>query len=364
MLYKAGTYVGTIADSAPTGSGGKGSYTWPISSTGSTGSDFKVGIQSISQPVIKDVSDAYFTVTSGTTSPASITVTSPNGGESWKRGTTHTVTWDYTGSPGSNVKIMLYKAGTYVGTIADSAPTGSGGKGSYTWPISSTGSTGSDFKVGIQSISQPAIKDVSDNYFTFTSGTTSPASITVTSPNGGETWQRATSHAITWSYMGSPGSTVKIVLLKGGVEVGTIASSVPIGSGGKGSYTWPISSSGYTGSDFKVSIQSISQPTIKDVSNNYFTISSGTITKKPVASFNQDKYSGNVPLTVRFTDTSKNNPTSYLWSFGDGRTSTDKNPSHTYTKVGVYIIHLTATNSAGSDTSRSVVAVLPKWWHR
>ena len=41
-----------------------------------------------------------------------------------------------------------------------------------------------------------------------------------------------------WSYTGSPGSNVKIVLLKGGVEVGTIASSVPIGSGGKGSYSW------------------------------------------------------------------------------------------------------------------------------
>ena len=133
---------------------------------------------------------------------------------------------------------MLYKAGTYVGTITDSAPTGSGGKGSYTWPISSTGSTGSDFKVGIQSISQPAIKDMSDNYFTVTSGTTSPASITVTSPNGGESWDRSISHSITWSYTGSPGSNVKIVLLKGGVEVGTIANSVPIGSGGKGSYSW------------------------------------------------------------------------------------------------------------------------------
>ena len=33
-----------------------------------------------------------------------------------------------------------------------------------------------------------------------------------------------------------------------------------------------ISSSGYTGSDFKVSVQSISQPTIKDLSNNYFTL--------------------------------------------------------------------------------------------
>jgi hypothetical protein len=64
---------------------------------------------------------------------------------------------------------------------------------------------------------------------------------------------------------------VKIVLLKGGIEVGTIAASVPIGTGGKGSYTWPIYY-GTPGSDFKVSVQSISQPTIKDVSNNYFAI--------------------------------------------------------------------------------------------
>ena len=56
--------------------------------------------------------------------------------------------------------------------------------------------TGSDFKVGIQSISQPGIKDVSDNYFTVTTGTTSPASITVTSPNGGEIWKRGNAYPI------------------------------------------------------------------------------------------------------------------------------------------------------------------------
>jgi hypothetical protein len=67
---------------------------------------------------------------------------------------------------------------------------------------------------------------------------------------------------------------VKIVLLKGSTEVGTIATSVPLGSNGKGSYTWPIYSSGTTGSDYKVSVQSISQPTIKDTSNNYFTLTS------------------------------------------------------------------------------------------
>ena len=77
--------------------------------------------------------------------------------------------------------------------------------------------------------------------------------------------------------------------------------------------------------------------------------------KKPVAKFIQDEHVGKVPLTVQFTDTSNNNPTSYHWDFGDGSTSDDKNPSHTYQNAGVYKIHLTVTNSAGSDSATRVV---------
>jgi hypothetical protein len=135
--------------------------------------------------------------------------------------------------------------------------------------------TGSDFKVSVQSISLPTVNDTSDNYFTITAATTqAPAAITVTSPNGGETWQRGTTQTISWSYTGSPGSTVKIVLLKSGTEVGTISASTSIGSGGTGSYSWPMSAAAgmTTGSDFKVSVQSISLPTVNDTSNNYFTI--------------------------------------------------------------------------------------------
>jgi PKD repeat protein len=79
--------------------------------------------------------------------------------------------------------------------------------------------------------------------------------------------------------------------------------------------------------------------------------------KKPVARFTQDEHAGIVPLTVQFTDTSMNNPTSYLWEFGDGITSSDKNPSHIYQKPGVYKIRLTVTNSAGTDSTTRVVNV-------
>ena len=107
------------------------------------------------------------------------------------------------------------------------------------------------------------------------------SSITITSPNSAETWQRGTSHTISWSYAGSPGSTVKISLVKAGTEIGTIISSTSIGSGGTGSYTWTINPSAtlVTGSDFKVSVQSISQVHVTNTSNDYFTIMPATTPK-------------------------------------------------------------------------------------
>ncbi len=134
-----------------------------------------------------------------------------------------------------------------------------------------TGSTGSDYKVIVQSTSQPNVKDTSNNNFIITTGTTA-SSITVASPNGGETWQRGKTYPITWSYAGSPGSSVSIVLLKGGAQVLTIAPNTPIGSGGSGSYSWKIPSDKPIGKDYQVRIQSTSKPTIKDTSNNYFSI--------------------------------------------------------------------------------------------
>ncbi len=52
----------------------------------------------------------------------------------------------------------------------------------------------------------------------------------------------------------------------------------------------------------------------------------------------------NIPGRVNFTNTSEN-ATSYEWSFGDGNTSTQENPSHTYLNPGSYTVTLEATNS-------------------
>jgi len=78
----------------------------------------------------------------------------------------------------------------------------------------------------------------------------------------------------------------------------------------------------------------------------------------PVASFTMDTALGSAPLTVAFTDTSKNQPTSWNWDFGDGTTATNQHPVHIFKTVGEYTIRLTATNAIGSNSTINSVQVL------
>ena len=80
----------------------------------------------------------------------------------------------------------------------------------------------------------------------------------------------------------------------------------------------------------------------------YITVSNPG--SKPVANFVADITSGTKPLTVHFTDKSAGSPSSWSWDFGDGGTSNQKSPSHTYQKAGSYSVKLTVSNQYGSDT--------------
>jgi glucose/arabinose dehydrogenase len=64
--------------------------------------------------------------------------------------------------------------------------------------------------------------------------------------------------------------------------------------------------------------------------------------------FAADATAGPAPLTVHFTDLSTvPAPTAWLWSFGDGATSTQQNPAHTYTQDGVYNVRLSVDSPNG-----------------
>ena len=73
-------------------------------------------------------------------------------------------------------------------------------------------------------------------------------------------------------------------------------------------------------------------------------------TSEPEAQFTAGVTYGDAPLTVDFSNSSTGSITSYHWSFGDGATSSDPEPSHSYQADGVYPVSLTVTGPGGSDT--------------
>lgn len=72
--------------------------------------------------------------------------------------------------------------------------------------------------------------------------------------------------------------------------------------------------------------------------------------EEPIADFSANKTTVAINETVSFSDESSFAPTSWAWDFGDGTTSTEQNPTHSYAEVGTYTVQLTVENENGSNT--------------
>ncbi|MCO6496667.1 MAG: PKD domain-containing protein [Chitinophagaceae bacterium] len=83
------------------------------------------------------------------------------------------------------------------------------------------------------------------------------------------------------------------------------------------------------------------------------------VSGRPTASFNFNPIQPEENKPTLFTNLSVG-AVSYLWNFGDGDTSTEKNPQHTFPATGTYNVCLTATNSFGctADTCMDVSALI------
>ncbi len=80
----------------------------------------------------------------------------------------------------------------------------------------------------------------------------------------------------------------------------------------------------------------------------------------PVAIVNDNPQGCTVPHTAGFFSDAVVNGTIFMWDFGDGNTSSLATPQHTYDSIGVYVITLTATNSAGcTETTHDTIRILP-----
>ena len=71
----------------------------------------------------------------------------------------------------------------------------------------------------------------------------------------------------------------------------------------------------------------------------------------PQALFSATTRTGCPPLNVTFTNSSFGGSPAYLWDFGDGHTSTQAVPTHTFAATGNYTVTLTATDSTGCTST-------------
>jgi hypothetical protein len=183
-----------------------------------------------------------------------ITITSPNGGESWQPGSTYNITWN--DNIADNVKLELYKDGTYDSTINSSTPS----DGSESWTVPTTLASGSDYQLRITSLSDSSLYDEADNDFSVA------PYITITSPNGGESWQLGSTYNITWN--DNIADNVKLELYKDGTYDSTISSSTP----SDGSESWTVPTNLASGSDYQLRITSLSDSSVYDDTDNDFSV--------------------------------------------------------------------------------------------
>jgi hypothetical protein len=213
--------------------------------------------------------------------PQSVTIISPNGGESWTLGSTHVVTWNFSGIPGNTlVKLVLFKDGNKIGNIVQNVSIGSSGAGSFNWKVGDyeggTAAAGSGYKIRIRDMNGTYPPGEGAGGFTIVALPPPPPpptpSITVKSPNGGEQWGLGSTHTVTWTAVNISGKVQLELVRYQGQMLGIIADNLVANTG---SYTWKAGE--YPGNtapagQYLIRVRSMAKPEIFDESDQPFAL--------------------------------------------------------------------------------------------
>ncbi len=216
---------GTTATNANGNYTGIVSYGWTGTATPSKpGYTFTPGNRSYSNVTVNQTNQDFLG------NPVStLTLTSPNGGESWGLSTIRDITWTSSGLSG-NIRLELWKANRKICDIANNIPIVNG---RYAWTVGISSPdalpVGNDYRVKIITAGG-LYSDTSDGKFSIVK-----PSITLTSPRSGQRWKRGTRKNITWTSVGLTGK-VRLRLWKF-LWVRTIVQGIPIANG---TYSWKV----------------------------------------------------------------------------------------------------------------------------
>ena len=247
-----------------------------------------------------------------------LTVVKPNGNEFLTLGQANCqIQWNAVGVT-QNIRVNLVKDGAVVGTIAASLPPGSS---PFLWTAGQLADgtmvqLGAGYKVRIRAI-ESSEADESDGVFSLVAPPPPPSAVTLTlgSPNGGESWVLGAEHAIRWSSTNLTGKVQLMLVRYNDRTLGVIADNLPV----TGSITWKAGE--YPGNtapvgQYLISVYSMSDTKIFDTSDNPFRLGYLIKQSKKIVAFKATEtlpgIYQNYPGTMTFPSKVTNIPNSVL----------------------------------------------------
>jgi len=221
-----------------------GTYSWTVPNDAS--STCLVRVAKATDGFPRDESDGVFSI-------SGLTVTSPNGGENWDPGSSQDITWTSTGTIGDvAIDYSVDNGMSWKSVVANTA-----NDGTYSWTVPDDPSSASLVRVSEAADGSPS--DVSDGVFSI-------PGLTVTAPNGAETWDPGSSQNITWTSIGTVGD----VMIEYSVDNGSSWKSIVPSTANTGTYSWTVPDDPSSAGLVRVSEAADGSPS--DVSDAPFTI--------------------------------------------------------------------------------------------
>jgi len=190
--------------------------------------------------------------------PESLQLTKPNGGESWEVGSSQAITWNSQGNIADvNLEYSTDNGGSWTAIVSSTT-----NDGSYTWTIPDAVSSQVLVRLADAADNDPI--EVSDAVFAIVAPL--PPALTVSSPNGGDSWTVGSTRNITWSSQGLVADLHLQFSTDNGASWTTIVASTP----NDGSYAWTIANAPSSQCLVRISDSVDGDPA--DVSDGVFTI--------------------------------------------------------------------------------------------
>jgi hypothetical protein len=242
--------------------------------------------------------------------PLWVALLTPNGGETWRTGTVHNISWSLGGGNGPKTIMLQYSTGGAAGPWTNISSNGSD-DGQYEWRVPANPASSCHVKVTVtDSYSPPQVaSDASNVSFTIMAAPL-PLTVSLTSPNGGENWSVGSRHNLTWTAAG--GLAPLVVSLEYSTS-GPAGPWSPVASGlaNNGSHAWTVPNATSSDCYVRVFVTDSDAPPVNatDASNVGFTISLAAVlvdTRAPqvriISPATSQICKGTVPLTLNATD--------------------------------------------------------------